>query len=600
MNKTDSQPPSHPSPDVNSNAPTTEMVVASVVSQLRPCKEHHPQLRVDAKCFTYIGSSLIAGISCQGSLAAKVMDTDDAVANVLFMRKNDDGHFEDMLIPGARTAGCFIPVGDLTKTILIVEDYASGLSLHNATGRHVAVAMYSANLKLVGQSLRNKFPNANLIFCVGAYGYPATSNHSTIKLAAAMICARYVAPMHEGTFSDELVLHGAESVLQSVKSASKTVVESACETDKNLSSSLPDIFAKPAMWANPVVGAALMSSMIKSVNRFVVLPKPAVLTVCLWILLTHLLDTARVAPILSLFSPVRRCGKTTLLGLLERLVHRPLTSANITPAALYKSIAAFGPTIIVDEADTFLAKSEELIGIINAGHTRQSAYVMRASPGPIPLRFNTFCMKVVAGIGKQSTTITDRSIVIKHQRKRESEFVEKFNDKAATELAMLNAQIVRWAGDNLKSIENTAFKLPHLDINDRALDNWEPLLAIAHYMGPQWLKRATQAAIELSGRQRNDDCSGEELLRDIRIAFGNAGESRLSTEKLIAELSSDPEKPWASYEHRKAITPRQLSTLLRNFEIESKNLRICGAVLKGYEFDQFEDAFARYVDGALG
>jgi putative DNA primase/helicase len=51
---------------------------------------------------------------------------------------------------------------------------------------------------------------------------------------------------------------------------------------------------------------------------------------------------------------VRRCGKTTLLDVLARLVLRPLSAANATPAAIIRVVEAHRPTLLVDGADTFL------------------------------------------------------------------------------------------------------------------------------------------------------------------------------------------------------------------------------------------------------
>ena len=36
------------------------------------------------------------------------------------------------------------------------------------------------------------------------------------------------------------------------------------------------------------------------------------------------------------------------------------------------------PTLLIDEGDTFLPKNNELRGLLNSGHHRKGAYVMRA------------------------------------------------------------------------------------------------------------------------------------------------------------------------------------------------------------------------------
>jgi putative DNA primase/helicase len=64
---------------------------------------------------------------------------------------------------------------------------------------------------------------------------------------------------------------------------------------------------------------------------------------------------------------------------------------------------------------------------------------------------------------------------------------------------------------------------------------------------------------------------------------------------LIAELLEDGEKPWATYNRGKSITPRQLAKLLAGYGIQSKTVRFGASTPKGYELSQFADAFARYL-----
>jgi hypothetical protein len=67
----------------------------------------------------------------------------------------------------------------------------------------------------------------------------------------------------------------------------------------------------------------------------------------------------------------------------------------------------------VDEADSFLKLNEELRGIINSGHTRSGAQVLRcAEPNFEPRAFSTWCPKVIALIGRLPSTIEDRSLIV--------------------------------------------------------------------------------------------------------------------------------------------------------------------------------------------
>src|SRR5205085_1214171 len=72
-----------------------------------------------------------------------------------------------------------------------------------------------------------------------------------------------------------------------------------------------------------------------------------------------------------------RCGKTTLLGVLSELVNRPVVAANISSPAFFRVIEETQPTLLIDEADTFLQGSDELRGILNAGYSKKTAFVWR-------------------------------------------------------------------------------------------------------------------------------------------------------------------------------------------------------------------------------
>jgi hypothetical protein len=120
---------------------------------------------------------------------------------------------------------------------------------------------------------------------------------------------------------------------------------------------------------------------------------------------------AAASPLLALTSPEKRCGKTTTLSLLTRLVPRPLLSSNISPAALFRIVEKYCPTLLIDEADSFLRDKEELRGILNSGHTRDAAYVVRTvGDDKEPCRFSTWAPKAVALIGRLSVQALIRYI----------------------------------------------------------------------------------------------------------------------------------------------------------------------------------------------
>ena len=76
-------------------------------------------------------------------------------------------------------------------------------------------------------------------------------------------------------------------------------------------------------------------------------------------------------------SPTKQCGKTTLLELLSGISARGLPSSNVTAAAIFRTVDKYKPTLILDEADTWMTLSDELRGILNSGHKRSGAWITR-------------------------------------------------------------------------------------------------------------------------------------------------------------------------------------------------------------------------------
>jgi hypothetical protein len=118
-------------------------------------------------------------------------------------------------------------------------------------------------------------------------------------------------------------------------------------------------------------------------RRFVVLPKWAAETLALWVVHTYGFELREVSTYIGIESPEKRCGKTTLLSLLSELVCRPVVAANISPPALFRVIEETRPTLLIDEADTMLHGNDELRGILNAGYSRKTAFVVRVGNGAV-------------------------------------------------------------------------------------------------------------------------------------------------------------------------------------------------------------------------
>jgi putative DNA primase/helicase len=123
-----------------------------------------------------------------------------------------------------------------------------------------------------------------------------------------------------------------------------------------------------------VSGARLLASLEDWFRRHVVLPAGVPLVLSLWAINTYLFEVFDFCPYIALVSPVKRCGKTTVLKLLASVTRRPEFTVNISDAALFRSIEARRPTLLLDEAENLERGS--LRAILNAGF-EQAATVPR-------------------------------------------------------------------------------------------------------------------------------------------------------------------------------------------------------------------------------
>jgi len=355
-------------------------------------------------------------------------------------------------------------------------------------------------------------------------------------------------------------------------------------------------------WDSAVDGAALLTNIERIFTRYLYLPHNASAALALWTLHAWTIDAGDTSPFMVLVSPTKRCGKTTVLIILFYLTPRSDLASNISPSALFRYIEDIHPTLLIDEGDSFLGENEELRGILNSGHTRTAAHVIRnveINGEHKPRRFSTWAPKAIAAIRELADTLEDRAVVLRLQRKPRAAKLERLRKRDNEEFAILRRKIARWAADNFNKLADPDPQVPDA-LNDRAADNWRPLLAIADLAGGEWPKQAREAACILSG-EAPDATLNVGLLVNIQTVFQGTefGDAKvIRSADLVAKLTADPEWPWAEYNRGKPLTQRQIAKLLGQFGIISDTVhpddRPQG---KGYKRTDFEGAWEAYCPG---
>jgi hypothetical protein len=350
-----------------------------------------------------------------------------------------------------------------------------------------------------------------------------------------------------------------------------------------------------------VDGAELLEEVYGALERYVVFPSgEAAVAVTLWVAASHAQPAWEHATRMVVKSPLKRCGKTRLLDVLEALSHNALPTVNISVAALVRSIdEADPPTLLLDEADTIFVRrrgeraeaAEDLRGILNAGHRRGRPYIRWDQAARAVERCPTFAMAVLAAIGDLPDTIEDRAVVVAMRRRAPGESVSALRRRDLPELAELAQRLHGWVRANLAALTDSR---PAMPVEDRAADCWEPLVAVAELAGADWpdLARGACRNMAAAAAADEDGSLGERLLTDLQAVFRN--DERLESKAIVQELHAVEEAPWADL-YGTALDARRLAKLLRPYGVRPKVLRMGETTARGYERADLLDPWRRYV-----
>jgi hypothetical protein len=273
--------------------------------------------------------------------------------------------------------------------------------------------------------------------------------------------------------------------------------------------------------------------------------------------------------------------------------------------AIRENPSSQGPTLLLDETDATFKQNQEyteaLRGILNSGYARGGCATLCVGKGSEQHveDFPTFGAKALAGLGRLPDTLSDRSIPIALKRKVPGAQVERFRQRQVKPAGRALAhKCASWAQEHLDVLKKARPELPQC-LSDRRQDVVEPLLAIADQVGSNWPSQARESIAQIfDGPGAEDQSIGVQLLADIRLIFDEGLLEKIITADLLEKLSKVETSPWAEWNRGKPMTAPRLARLLRPFGIHPKDMRT-PAVKKGYERNQFEDAWARYLPKTL-
>jgi hypothetical protein len=364
----------------------------------------------------------------------------------------------------------------------------------------------------------------------------------------------------------------------------------------------------PEPWPEAADGNVLLDDLAAHFTRHLILPNGAATVMALWSLHCHCFDAFSFTPRLQFKAATKGAGKSTAIELLKGVVPKALETETITQAFLFRVIELAQPTVLLDEADTYLREDEELRGLVNAGVKPGAMAGRCVGDNQEPRLFSCHAPVALAGIGALPPTIEDRALRIVMKRRLRTETIEPIEDAARALASELQRKAARWARDHAAELREARPDMRPL-IN-RAADRWRALYAIAEAAAGVWpgQVRDAQAAITAAGDD-DADALGEMLLADVRKVFQAAFDEtadrerptdELSTKAIVGRLLDMQDRPWPEMGRtRSPLTTNRFTREIGKFGVQRR--RAYDAVTQkmgdwGYRLIDFAEAFERYLD----
>lgn len=363
--------------------------------------------------------------------------------------------------------------------------------------------------------------------------------------------------------------------------------------------------------AEPITSVAQALDAISAfLLRYIRFPEDwHVSVVALWAAYSWVWRAFYCTPYLMSRGPEQNCGKTQVLRCLLALCDNVLGDAivvSISEAALYRSIHADHPVLLIDEVDKFFANGAQdpMVGVLNSGYQHGAIAIRCIGQSNKPEKFGTFCPKAFAGIGNMvDETTASRAIHIHMARQDPGDRAATFRPREIPgEVAHIRLFLAIWAKEAFEVLHRARPHVPEEITDGRQIDIVEPLLAVADMAGEDWAYKAREAVV-YAFSQPVEDSEGTQLLRSIRAIFETITASKITSYDLIGKLiAEESDVPWATKWERDYSSGRWhgaagwIARTLKRYGIEPKNIRNdADEVHKGYVAGDFGKAFKKYL-----
>ena len=164
------------------------------------------------------------GVKLEGNnLLIPMRDTAGTLHSLQTIAPNGEKRF----LSGGRVKGCYHLIGNPSGALIVCEGYATGASIHEATGHAVAVAFNAGNIEAVAVALRSKYPALKIIIAADDDHLTAGNPGITKATAAALAVGGFLAvptfptdrPDKATDFNDLHQLSGLDAVKRCIEAA---------------------------------------------------------------------------------------------------------------------------------------------------------------------------------------------------------------------------------------------------------------------------------------------------------------------------------------------------------------------------------------------
>jgi len=354
-----------------------------------------------------------------------------------------------------------------------------------------------------------------------------------------------------------------------------------------------------------IEGPRPITDVVAFLRKYMVMPNELYIVVAAWIIAAWLSEVWDRFPHLAITSPLKRCGKTTLLKLLKWLTPNPCLTPNASAAAIYRLIESKDPkpTFLLDESQSINFEGSEAAlvkrELFNSGIDRDAVVLRCQGNDHEVVELSLYSPKVLALIGDLDDTLADRCLPVRLRRKAESESAEEYRDRVVqVDGEKINKNIQEWVETNRATVTTTYDTLPRLKlINDRLAELLLPLQAVLKVMGADEAVTVIETFARTLDKELNDSNNATEdisLLRAIHDIFNDTNADFIPTKKIIVRLCKREEETWHEYGNtKKPITAHRIGHLLRAYGITSGHSH--NKKERGYCRAAFEETWATYT-----